>query len=203
MKKYIVLLLLALPILLSGCKARAYPEDVNPVLTEPIETAVTKPAMAETVDTTPVLSTSSETDKNESLSEMPFAFTENTDPYGFIIRTYYDGEEPVAESFGYEIDDYYIDFDNDGLKELLCNCEYGVDGHREVYVYKTSKPSLKGEYMFKEEDLPGLNYWGVNAVQTFYDPSKKAIIVSYYDTIRELDILLPLKDFDSFLFEKF
>lgn len=185
MKKSIILFILIITIVLSGCMARSCSQNTKQILPEVSDPVAMK------------------TNENATFSEIPFFFTEDKDKYGFIIRTYYDSETPIAESFGYKINDYYIDFDRDGVKELLCNCEYGVDGHREVYVFKIGKPSLKGQYVFNIEDLPGLNYWGVNAVQTFYDPLENAIIVSYYDTIREEDILLPLQDFESFIFGEY
>ena len=57
---------------------------------------------------------------------------------GFINRSYMDSKgNVIAESFGFEIDDYVTDLNGDGTNELICNCTYGADGHKEVHIYVT------------------------------------------------------------------
>ena len=109
-------------------------------------------------------------------------YEEKTDGYGFTERTYVIGDQVVAESFGYENDDYAIDIDGDGINELVCNCMWGGDGHEETYVYKyEGDKTLVGFINWLKLDMPGLNYWGVNAVQTHYDSESGKILVKYYD----------------------
>lgn len=68
-------------------------------------------------------------------------YEEETNAVGHITRRYYlcpeNGERLcVGESFGYEIDDYIVDLDGDGISELVCNCTFGADGTRRVYVFR-------------------------------------------------------------------
>lgn len=134
---------------------------------------------------------------------IPFSYVEEIDSYEFITRDYYDEDKIVAESFGYEIDDYFVDIDLDGQKELVCNCQYEVDGHKEVYVFKHNMPGKRGEIIFDESDLPGLNYWGVNAVQTAYIPEKNAFGLFYFDAIKQEDTIKYLYDLKGFYFYDF
>ena len=109
-------------------------------------------------------------------------YEEKTDDYGFTERTYIAKDQVIAESFGYENDDYVIDIDGDGKEELICNCMWGGDSHEEAYVYKyEGDKTLVGFINWLKLDMPGLNYWGVNAVQTHYDSESGKILVKYYD----------------------
>ena len=68
---------------------------------------------------------------------------------GHIIRTYYLRElngrtdVPVAESFGFGIDDHAVDLDVDGVDELVCSCTFGGDGARRVYVYRLNGDTVE------------------------------------------------------------
>ena len=107
---------------------------------------------------------------------------EKTGDFGFTERTYIVQDQIIAESFGYENDDYIIDIDGDGINELVCNCMWGGDGHEEAYVYKNEgDKTLVGFVNWLKFDIPGLYYWGVNAVQTHYDNESGKVLVKYYD----------------------
>ncbi len=117
-----------------------------------------------------------------------FVYHEDEELYqDFIIRRYYikgpeEGAEPVlfGESFGFGIDDHYADIDGDGRAELLCNCTYGGDGVRRLFVYKLEGNCiLEGVVAWDAEDLPGLDDYGAGAIQTWYDASNDRIVIDY------------------------
>ena len=109
---------------------------------------------------------------------------------GWTSRTYYaytnTGEVPIAESFSFFITDMQLDIDGDGNRELLCNCVYGADSHYELYVYKIIDGVLMRGYVnWMDLKLPGLFFWGCNAVQTYFDMLEGKIAVVYYDQDRD------------------
>lgn len=87
-------------------------------------------------------------------------YTEEITTPSFFGRTYFsqisgsDTSFIVAESFGYEIDDYIVDLDGDGISELVCNCQYG-DGAQEVFVYRRNGDQIERGYIELEEDWLG------------------------------------------------
>ena len=104
----------------------------------------------------------------------------------FYHRDYYiaDYDEncfyKVGEAWGFEIEDYVVDIDGDGADELVCNCMWGGDGVREVYVYK-----LKDEYLWignVNEDACEIPEFFENAsssFQSWYVESKNAVYIQY------------------------
>ena len=105
---------------------------------------------------------------------------------GHIIRTYYLREwngktdVSVAESFGFGIDDHTVDLDGDGVDELVCNCTFGGDGARRVYVYRLNGDTVE-RGMLDEEciELSDFFDWGVNAVQEYYDAAAGNFVLEY------------------------
>ena len=69
-------------------------------------------------------------------------------------RTYYthtaQGQAPVTESFGYEIDDYICDLDGDGTTELICNVTYGFNAAERIYVYRLHDDMVERGYIEEE-----------------------------------------------------
>ena len=112
---------------------------------------------------------------------------ERSDTY-FIQRTYFtrslDGTDlPIAQSFGYAIDDYIVDLDGDGVPELVCNCQYGGDGHESVYVYRRNGAVIeRGWLNWDASELDDFNDWGV-ATREYYDPETGFFMLDY-DTNR-------------------
>ncbi|MBQ8298983.1 MAG: DUF4825 domain-containing protein [Clostridia bacterium] len=120
------------------------------------------------------------------------AYYKDTIEPTFITRNYYtkinNVEYCIAESFGFgkERDDISLDFDGDGIEELICNCTYGGDGHQEVYIFKRNMntnmeiPSiLIGKIDSKKVKLPELHDWGVNAILTGYDKATNRFWINY------------------------
>jgi len=136
-----------------------------------------------------------------SILGMSGFYRDETDELGFTIRDYYLNDATiVAESFGYSIDDYYLDIDYNGIPEILCNCVYGGDGHRELYVYKIQDDMImQGMVDYEKIELPGFDYWGANALQTEYDPGTGSIRV-YYSTDFHEELKVTYTDFDALHF---
>ncbi len=101
----------------------------------------------------------------------------------WIERTYYNGSgQIIGESFGFTIDDYgarqqdfIVDLNGDNKRELVCNCEFGGDGARRVYVFtKISDRILRGEVnleaLFPDADV------SANALFTYYDDNSGDLI---------------------------
>lgn len=99
------------------------------------------------------------------------------------IRTYYMVEDGVsreiAESFGWGApQDYSVDLNGDGAKELVSNVVYGGDGHQDAYIYQRQGDDvLRGSV--STEDLPEHDNWGVNSTSTVYDPARNVFQVKY------------------------
>ena len=122
----------------------------------------------------------------EEKEELPSWYTRK-----YIL--YVDGEEMLAaQTFGLQNSDYFVDIDGDGKNELISNCMWGGDGHEEVYVFR-----YNGEYIeigfvnWLNLDMKGLNYWGVNAVQTHYDDNNNVILLKYAD--RDTLVEIPIE----------
>lgn len=133
-------------------------------------------------------------------SKLEVFFKEEITDYGFVTRTYHiNSATIVAQSFGYEINDYYK-VDEYGLPEFFCNCVYGGDGHRELYVYKFQDDMvMQGTVDYEKLDLPDFDYWGANALQTEYDPETDSIKV-YYSTDFHEELKVTYADFDMLHF---
>lgn len=126
---------------------------------------------------------------------------------GHIIRTYYlcelngKADVPVAESFGFGIDDRTVDLDGDGVDELVCNCTFGGDGARRVYVYRLNGDTVERGMLDEERiKLPDFFNWGVNAVQEYYDAAAGNFVLEYAtkDSVRTVHC-----DYEDFTFAGF
>ena len=127
---------------------------------------------------------------------------------GWSQRTYYaesgDGTRAViARSFGYgEPEDYAVDLDGDGAKELVCNVTFGADGGRKAYVYQRRDDGVYlGTYLF--EELPdfvpggGLNNWSE------YDPAAGCFRLHYRTGGAEEFAEVETRGLEDLTFEKF
>ena len=133
---------------------------------------------------------------------LPLTYTEKSTPFGHIIRTYFRGDTPVGESWGYSIDDCETDIDGDGVPELLCNCVYGGDGLRELNVYRQEgKMVMRGTV--SRASLPEDFFdWGMNAMQTWYDPESGKIGVLYsVNTEQGMERREELLEYDVLTYE--
>jgi len=104
----------------------------------------------------------------------------------FVKRTYFiadAGNEcfyKVGESWGFEIEDYETDIDGDGLDELVCNCVWGGDGVREVYIYKIADGCLYiGTVDRKSSQIPEYCNNTASSFQSWYVKSKDSLYVQY------------------------
>ena len=124
-----------------------------------------------------------------------------------ITRTYYvpvenDGGHSIAESFGFAIDDYIVDLDGDGVTELVCNCQYGGDGHESVYVYRRNGTVIeRGWLNWDASELLDFKDWGVNATRESYDPESGFFMLDY-DTNRG-DFASRAYHYKDFTFEEY
>lgn len=98
-------------------------------------------------------------------------------------RSYYavvDGRQwLLAESFGFgEADDYAIDFNGDGVTELVTNVQYGGDGAARVYVYQRKSDTI---YMgtFSTAGLLNFDNWGANATWSEYNSEEGKFILHF------------------------
>ena len=97
-------------------------------------------------------------------------------------RTYYthtsQGQVPIAESFGYEIDDYISDLDGDGTTELICNVTYGFDAVERIYVYRLHDGVVERGYINEETVFSPSDIWGVGAIAERYDAEQKKFLLT-------------------------
>lgn len=107
-----------------------------------------------------------------------------TDGVGWSMRTYYavEGERtfPVAKAWGYRTaEEYAVDLDGDGRKDLVANVEYGADGHEDTLVYRRTGDTVEQGWLDLEGKLPNFNNWGINAHSVRYDPAEGVFRVRY------------------------
>lgn len=128
-------------------------------------------------------------------------YVEKTEAY-LKLRTYYiidsDGTDvSIAESFGFEINDFIVDLDGDGVTELVCNCQSGGDGHEEVYVFRRNENKIEQGYLdFERISMPQWNNWGVNSTASKYDEREGCFRISYSTENEWKEIILrDLKEF--------
>lgn len=122
-----------------------------------------------------------------------WAFRDIMDWEGFALRTgvlgdwfgtnvYYAIEDstavPIAESFGFAVEDYAVDLDGDGVTELVANNTYGGDGHRTASVFQRREDGVwRGGVVLP--DLPGHDGGGANSYWTEYDPGAGLFRITY------------------------
>ena len=97
-------------------------------------------------------------------------------------RTYYtytaQGLVPIAESFGYEIDDYISDLDGDGTTELICNVTYGFDAAKRIHVYRLHDDMVERGYIEEAAIFAPSDIWGVGAIAERYDAAQKKLLLT-------------------------
>mgnify|MGYP003305631155 CR=1 FL=1 len=102
-------------------------------------------------------------------------------PFPYYIKYYgYDGEkyQLIAESFGEERDDYVVDFDGDGINELICNVMYGDGALRTIVYRREENKILSGKVvtMLDEE----YEHWNVGSLNCSYLPDENVVEISYW-----------------------
>ena len=101
------------------------------------------------------------------------------------VRTYYAADPatwdlmPIAESFGFDgPEDYAVDLDGDGMKELVCNVMYGGDGAVRVCIYQRRADGIYLGWL-DSDGLPGHMDWGINSTWEEYDPAENVFRIHY------------------------
>ena len=124
---------------------------------------------------------------------------------GWKLRSYYadtvNGPQLMAESFGYTHEDYAMDFNGDGVRELITNNTYGADGVRQTYVYRREGAIIYfGE--LSAEGFADFNDWGAGASWSEFDP-REEVFRLHYSTKNNTMATVEYKDIDAFRFAKF
>ena len=157
-------------------------------------------------------------DNSQAVSYVEFMgldcwYTEEETIPNFIERTYYavipgsDTSFRIAESFGFTIDDHIADLDGDGVTELVCNCQYGADGHESVYVYRRNGNLIERGYLdleHKQLDMvmpANWKNWGFNSTAERYTPDTGMFEVRY-DTDHGTETA-AVSHLDHFTFEEY
>lgn len=157
-------------------------------------------------------------DNSQAVSYVEFMgldcwYTEEETIPNFIERTYYavipgsDMSFRIAESFGFTIDDHIADLDGDGVTELVCNCQYGADGHESVYVYRRNGNLIERGYLdleHKQLDMvmsANRKNWGFNSTAERYNPDTGMFEVRY-DTDHGTETA-AVSHLDHFTFEEY
>ena len=157
-------------------------------------------------------------DNSQAVSYVEFIgldcwYTEEETIPNFIERTYYavipgsDTSFRIAESFGFTIDDHIADLDGDGVTELVCNCQYGADGHESVYVYRRNGNLIERGYLdleHKQLDMvmpANWKNWGFNSTAERYNPDTGMFEVRY-DTDHGTETA-AVSHLDHFTFEEY
>lgn len=157
-------------------------------------------------------------DNSQAVSYVEFMgldcwYTEEETIPNFIERTYYavipgsDTSFRIAESFGFTIDDHIADLDGDGVTELVCNCQYGADGHESVYVYRRNGNLIERGYLdleHKQLDMvmpANWKNWGFNSTAERYNPDTGMFEVRY-DTDHGTETA-AVSHLDHFTFEEY
>lgn len=122
-------------------------------------------------------------------------------------RTYYTvrggGPMKIAETFGFgEPQDYSVDLDGDGVKELVSNVQYGADGAQRVYVYQRRGNDV---YLgtLSPDGLPDFDNWGANAYWSEYDPAERVFRFHYAQKNSEAYGVWETSDLTQLHFNKF
>lgn len=96
--------------------------------------------------------------------------------------TYYavEGDETfiIAQSWGFERDDYFRDVDGDGVRELLCNVCWG-DGVQDTLIYRRFKDGIRVAYGSSLLDEEYDNY-GAYCLYSSFDITTKKVVVEYW-----------------------
>ena len=111
-------------------------------------------------------------------------YTEDEGAPHHLLRRYLidagSGTIQIAESFGFDLDDYAVDLNGDGVIELVCNCVYGADGAQRAYVYRRNGDVIeRGSIDYGKVNLTAWDNWSVNSTAERYDPASGKIVVEY------------------------
>ena len=183
----------------SGLHSRLYPIDgrfslmASGTLTGLLSAVLYDAAAAESVDIRNSVDLHAFLDSHEKVQSVPFTAVLGFDGHyidlelapGFyqrryIIRTWNNELGLLAESFGFTIDDHSADLDGDGVTELICNCVFGGDGARRVYVYRRSGNVIeRGRIDYDRLNMTAWDDWGVNSTAEWYDAASGKLLVEY------------------------
>ena len=99
-----------------------------------------------------------------------------------MITKYYavEGDKTfiIAESWGWEREDYYCDVDGDGVRELICNVCWG-DGVQHALIYRRFEDGIRvasGSSLMDEE----YDNVGAGSLQSSYDITNNEVVISYW-----------------------
>ena len=96
--------------------------------------------------------------------------------------TYYavEGDETfiIAQSWGFEREDYFRDVDGDGVRELLCNVCWG-DGVQDTLIYRRFEDGIRVAYGSSLLDEEYDNY-GAYCLYSSFDITTKKVVVGYW-----------------------
>lgn len=96
--------------------------------------------------------------------------------------TYYavEGDETfiIAQSWGFEREDYFIDIDGDGTRELICNV-YSGDGGQDTLIYRRFEDGIRVAYASQLLDKEYDNV-GVYSLVTWYDVAYDRLEIAYW-----------------------
>ena len=111
-------------------------------------------------------------------------YTEDEGAPHHLLRRYLidagSGTIQIAESFGFDLDEYAVDLNGDGVIELVCNCVYGADGAQRAYVYRRNGDVIeRGSIDYGKVNLTAWDNWSVNSTAERYDPASGKIVVEY------------------------
>ncbi len=82
-------------------------------------------------------------------------------------------EKCIAELFGFfggEERAFIVDFDGDGITELVCNCMYGGDGAERVFVYRNNEGIIEQGYLDEIYSDIENEIGSAGAIKEKYDP---------------------------------
>ena len=105
---------------------------------------------------------------------------------GTTTHTYYIVEDhdivQIADSFGFQRDDHFVDLDGDGVRELICNVAYNIGGTGDVMIYRRSGDAVEVAGVNHLIDPPQSPMMRMPSKR--YDESTGAIVADYhyYDT---------------------
>ena len=86
----------------------------------------------------------------------------------------------IGKSFHFDLDDYVVDLDGDGMTELICNCGYEADGVMRLHVYRRNGDMIeRGSMDYGKLNLTAWDNRGVNSTAERFDPASGKITVEY------------------------
>lgn len=126
-----------------------------------------------------------------------------TSPNFYFWRLYSvsEGNESqcIAEWFGTPNNSgaYVVDFDGDGINELVCNCVYGADGGQEVRVFRNRNGTIEmGTFREGFHDELGFENHGFGSYGEYYSFNMGFVVTNYLDDGNEIITFNDLSYFD-------